>query len=47
MAVLRPGTPPVQKKLHKRLAELSREEVTRLWEQGDGDGDHHEHHTEE
>ena len=43
MAVLRPGTPPLQKKLHKRLAELSHEEVTRLWQVGDGD----HHHTEE
>jgi hypothetical protein len=53
MAVLRPGAPPVQKKLHKRLAELSRAEVTRLWQEGDGESDgegerdHHQHHTEE
>ncbi|HVY38348.1 MAG TPA: hypothetical protein VHM31_10435, partial [Polyangia bacterium] len=46
MAVLRPGgIPPVQKKLHKRLAELSRPEVTRLWQAGEGD--HHHQHTEE
>jgi hypothetical protein len=55
MAVLRPGAPPVQKKLHKRLAELSRAEVTRLWQEGEGESDgegererdHHQHHTEE
>jgi len=48
MAVLRSGgIPPVQKKLHKRLAELSRAEVTRLWQEGEGERDHHQHQTEE
>jgi hypothetical protein len=37
MAVLSPGKPPVQKELHRRLAELSRDEVTHLWETGMGD----------
>jgi len=43
-AVLRSGAPPVQRKLHKRLAELSRDEVIHLWEAGAGD---HQHETKE
>ena len=44
MAILSPGRPPVQKKLHKRIAELSRDEVVHLWETGEGD---HQHETNE
>ena len=44
MAVLRSGEPPVQRKVHKRLAELSRDEVTHLWETSPGD---HQHQTKE
>jgi hypothetical protein len=31
MALLEPGQTPVQKRLHKPLVELSRDEVTQLW----------------
>lgn len=42
MAVMRPGRPPLQRKLHKRLAELSTEDVTRLW--AGGDASHEDDH---
>jgi hypothetical protein len=47
MAVLRPGELPLQKKLHKRLAELSRDEVVHLWETGEGDHQHETNETKE
>jgi hypothetical protein len=39
MAVLIPGQPPLQKKSHRRLAELTEAEVLRLWQAPDD----HEH----
>src|SRR5919201_3667082 len=41
MAVMLPGHAPVQRKLHKRLADLTREEVSRLWSGGDHEDEHH------
>jgi hypothetical protein len=40
MAVLRPGAGPLHKKLHMRLAELTRDTVRQLWLTGDGDHHH-------
>jgi hypothetical protein len=34
MAVLRPSQPPLQRKLHQRLADLSRQDVVDLWSPG-------------
>jgi hypothetical protein len=41
MAVLRAGQPPVQRKLHKRLAELSRQDVTGSWAHGGAENHQH------
>ena len=39
MAVLVPGQPPLQRKVHQRLDELTEAEVVRLW--GGGEAEHH------
>ena len=45
MAVLRPGRPPEQRKLHKALAEVGPEDVRAAW--ATTADDHHEHHSQE
>jgi hypothetical protein len=47
MAVLRPGQPPIQRKLHQRLMELSREDVSALWAPGAMPEHHHDHPTDD
>ena len=42
MAVLVPGEPPRQKRLHRRLAELTEKEVLQLWEASDSAHSHKE-----
>ena len=37
LAVLQPGKPPRQRKIHRRLAELTETEVLRLWQAGADD----------
>jgi hypothetical protein len=46
MAILAEGAPPLQKKLHKRLADLSRDEVVALWSGQADDRDDHHHRSE-
>jgi hypothetical protein len=42
LAVLQPGKPPRQRKLHRRLAELTETEVLRLWQASGDDHPVHE-----